>query len=122
MPQQRPTPPTKQTQGPRLDTRLFSAVTHSHPLFFFFLMIGPPPISTLFPYTTLFRSCYSQPAFRSAKNECATGTKIKRHGEETITYRRGEIRLDGEPAVARWQIVDRERKVIRPIQIGRAHV
>src|SRR5947199_10698063 len=24
--------------------------------FFFFLMIRPPPISTLFPYTTLFRS------------------------------------------------------------------
>src|SRR5438067_11555487 len=26
-------------------------------LFFFFLMIRRPPISTLFPYTTLFRSC-----------------------------------------------------------------
>src|SRR5205823_14442161 len=24
---------------------------------FFFFMIRPPPISTLFPYTTLFRSC-----------------------------------------------------------------
>src|SRR5438552_14432340 len=31
---------------------------HSHfsSLFFFFLMIRPPPRSTLFPYTTLFRS------------------------------------------------------------------
>src|SRR5687768_17934195 len=28
-------------------------------LFFFFLMIRPPPRSTLFPYTTLFRSCSS---------------------------------------------------------------
>src|SRR2546429_9449883 len=28
----------------------------SHPLFFFFLMIRRPPRSTLFPYTTLFRS------------------------------------------------------------------
>src|SRR5205814_10691779 len=27
-----------------------------HYLFFFFLMIRRPPISTLFPYTTLFRS------------------------------------------------------------------
>src|SRR5438445_12587004 len=26
--------------------------------FFFFLMIRPPPRSTLFPYTTLFRSVY----------------------------------------------------------------
>src|SRR5437588_6958685 len=28
-------------------------------LFFFFLMIRRPPRSTLFPYTTLFRSAYS---------------------------------------------------------------
>src|SRR2546426_8127498 len=28
-------------------------------LFFFFLMIRRPPRSTLFPYTTLFRSCAS---------------------------------------------------------------
>src|SRR5439155_21111731 len=27
-----------------------------YPLYFFFLMILPPPRSTLFPYTTLFRS------------------------------------------------------------------
>src|SRR5438309_8417308 len=30
--------------------------TTSAPAYFFFLMIRPPPISTLFPYTTLFRS------------------------------------------------------------------
>src|SRR2546422_4012052 len=29
---------------------------HLHMLFFFFLMIRRPPRSTLFPYTTLFRS------------------------------------------------------------------
>src|SRR5947208_10933709 len=29
-------------------------------LFFFFLMIRRPPRSTLFPYTTLFRSCSRQ--------------------------------------------------------------
>src|SRR5688572_30943082 len=29
-----------------------------HPLLFFFLMIRRPPRSTLFPYTTLFRSAY----------------------------------------------------------------
>src|SRR5690554_7685074 len=33
-----------------------SSVAHTHALFFFFLMIRPPPRSTLFPYTTLFRS------------------------------------------------------------------
>src|SRR5256885_6868778 len=30
----------------------------SNILIFFFLMIRRPPRSTLFPYTTLFRSCY----------------------------------------------------------------
>src|SRR6266496_5948937 len=35
--------------------------------FFFFLMIRRPPRSTLFPYTTLFRSGTSLPAF-SAPN------------------------------------------------------
>src|SRR6266508_4773607 len=31
-------------------------MTRSFPIFFFFLMIRRPPRSTLFPYTTLFRS------------------------------------------------------------------
>src|SRR5689334_24247448 len=38
----------------------FSLYTPSHPsLLFFFLMIRRPPRSTLFPYTTLFRSAGS---------------------------------------------------------------
>src|SRR5438552_10177607 len=31
-------------------------IVYSLPLFFFFLMLRRPPTSTLFPYTTLFRS------------------------------------------------------------------
>src|SRR5256885_3283542 len=34
--------------------------------FFFFLMIRRPPRSTLFPYTTLFRSRVSRPTLRQA--------------------------------------------------------
>src|SRR5256885_9730198 len=34
-------------------------------LFFFFLMIRRPPRSTLFPYTTLFRSVWELPAVTS---------------------------------------------------------
>src|SRR2546430_9721975 len=34
----------------------FSSSVHAACLFFFFLMIRRPPRSTLFPYTTLFRS------------------------------------------------------------------
>src|SRR2546422_1579879 len=33
-------------------------------LFFFFLMIRRPPRSTLFPYTTLFRSRGTRPSYR----------------------------------------------------------
>src|SRR5216683_7167962 len=33
-------------------------ITGSHLIFFFFLMIRRPPKSTLFPYTTLFRSIF----------------------------------------------------------------
>src|SRR5690625_7584045 len=42
----------------------FSTLLSSHssyicrPSFFFFLMTRPPPRSTLFPYTTLFRSAH----------------------------------------------------------------
>src|SRR5215813_14446362 len=36
--------------------------------FFFFLMIRRPPRSTLFPYTTLLRSCTACPIFAPADN------------------------------------------------------
>src|SRR5690349_24764584 len=50
-------------------------ILHSHPLpfvlspfsFFFFLMIRRPPRSTLFPYTTLFRSSWSPVAAPSRR-------------------------------------------------------
>src|SRR5690348_17776788 len=39
----------------------YISVIHSFFLFFFFLMIRRPPRSTLFPYTTLFRSAAPAP-------------------------------------------------------------
>src|SRR6266704_6218708 len=43
-----------------------SSLTHPNSFFFFFLMIRRPPRSTLFPYTTLFRSpstrCRARPS------------------------------------------------------------
>src|SRR5207248_10402342 len=38
-------------------------ILRSHFLLVFFLLILPPPRSTLFPYTTLFRSYYWGPGF-----------------------------------------------------------
>src|SRR2546430_6974143 len=40
--------------------------------FFFFLMIRRPPRSTLFPYTTLFRSCRRR---RGPRRGCTRGTR-----------------------------------------------
>src|SRR2546429_5369668 len=42
-------------------------------LYFFFLMIRRPPRSTLFPYTTLFRSIFAEPSAVGAL-EYAFGT------------------------------------------------
>src|SRR5256885_10608724 len=48
--------------------------------FFFFLMIRRPPRSTLFPYTTLFRSlCLVSPQL--------IGDKLARHGTATSGFR-----------------------------------
>src|SRR5215204_7075800 len=48
-------------------------------LFFFFLMIRRPPRSTLFPYTTLFRSpCAAWPRpRRSGRSPCRAGRDRK---------------------------------------------
>src|SRR2546429_7281921 len=43
-------------------------------LFFFFLMIRRPPRSTLFPYTTLFRSRSTAAAARSVSSTAGAGS------------------------------------------------
>src|SRR6266446_7750639 len=48
-------------------------------LFVFFLMIRRPPRSTLFPYTTLFRSVW--PVFRIAGWECPPSPSPTRDGQ-----------------------------------------
>src|SRR2546430_12397001 len=60
-------------------------------LFFFFLMIRRPPRSTLFPYTTLFRSVSAQPARpradrgppRRRRAECPRRARGRRSEEHT---------------------------------------
>src|SRR2546423_10167235 len=42
-------------------------------LFFFFLMIRRPPRSTLFPYTTLFRSTCAKGSYRTSRGRSAAG-------------------------------------------------
>src|ERR1039457_7558755 len=50
-------------------------------LFFFFLMIRRPPRSTLFPYTTLFRSPWTRTACRPPS--CAPAASNYRSEEHT---------------------------------------
>src|SRR5258707_12588988 len=57
---------------------LFSPSYFISLLFFFFLMIRRPPRSTLFPYTTLFRSDVARlfPDYRRRERELYQRTKI----------------------------------------------
>src|SRR2546422_8200552 len=71
-------------------------------LFFFFLMIRRPPRSTLFPYTTLFRSPVA--AFRDATYEdflasaVAIGPALAAAGEQPL----GTTIRTAVEATARW--------------------
>src|SRR6202521_6355784 len=52
--------------------------------FFFFLMIRRPPRSTLFPYTTLFRSpCPARDSFRGSTSALSTTADSFRSEEHT---------------------------------------
>src|SRR5260370_12045908 len=56
-------------------------------LCFFFLMIRRPPRSTLFPYTTLFRS----PAWRCSRRAPAPGARLRRaRARSSTSHRRSE--------------------------------
>src|SRR6266487_5998238 len=56
--------------------------TRAFVIFLFFLMIRRPPRSTLFPYTTLFRSADWAHFFRSSK-PVSTGMSRRRSEEHT---------------------------------------
>src|SRR6266705_5347114 len=72
---------------------MYVCVFFSFCVFFFFLMIRRPPRSTLFPYTTLFRSARSRgPCRRPAAHRPARGHRSDRKStrlnssHRTISY------------------------------------
>src|SRR2546428_13142545 len=75
-------------------------------LFFFFLMIRRPPRSTLFPYTTLFRSRHAAKTERrvqahGVERKMARVSKVGRHPghaevDETHVAERADDRLRGD--------------------------
>src|SRR6267142_5921752 len=70
--------------------------------FFFFLMIRRPPRSTLFPYTTLFRT----PARQSPQAVVALRPLCHRRGGARAGRRRGDRRLARPPALGAPGAVD----------------
>src|SRR5947199_7823419 len=70
-------------------------------LFFFFLMIRPPPRSTLFPYTTLFRSPAIRPSSRKKESalsmdppaSCSPANGSEEHTSELQSLRHLVCRL-----------------------------
>src|SRR2546430_16263698 len=54
---------------------------------FFFLMIRRPPRSTLFPYTTLFRSCPSAGRDRAAPAPATAGRRSQRRRQDRKSTR-----------------------------------
>src|SRR2546425_13269111 len=62
----------------------FFLSSYSHFLLFFFLMIRRPPRSTLFPYTTLFRSpCCSRARSKGSGSWCPWHRSVRRSEEHT---------------------------------------
>src|ERR1022692_3068550 len=78
-------------------------------LFFFFLMIRRPPRSTLFPYTTLFRSSASPPPACTC-GTCTCGTCMCRDRKST--------RLNSSHLVISYAVFCLKKKKIRSQPFG----
>src|SRR5262249_60608368 len=74
---------------PLSSVRLLSTIHHHSPLCFF-LTIRPPPRSTLFPYTTLFRSQLGEAGrtLRTADAQRPDGLlpRMRRNGREALEH------------------------------------
>src|SRR2546429_2934272 len=77
----------------------FIIVLTTHIFFFFFLMIRRPPRSTLFPYTTLFRSLLGALRHRAARPARVRARRVVREGLLPQAAERGRRRR--RPAVER---------------------
>src|SRR5439155_13002612 len=69
--------------------------------YFFFLIIRRPPRSTLFPYTTLFRSDFGEPELLVARNRAAPPVRAPGPIRRARAAQNGEARPDRPGACAR---------------------
>src|SRR3712207_8538215 len=81
-------------------------------MFFFFLMIRRPPRSTLFPYTTLFRSkvSLSNPTTKKVTVEAGTPLEDKITGTKYAIAKTVEVPAgkDGAPGFGEAEVTDRK--------------
>src|SRR3989454_8479576 len=102
-----------------------SALCHFRPLFFFFLMIRRPPRSTLFPYTTLFRSELRQ---RDARLRLVLALLVLVADLALVALVRREEQHLRDPFVRvdarrqRRRVGDLERHVTFPLRLERGDV
>src|SRR6266571_8409225 len=85
--------------------------------FFFFLMIRRPPRSTLFPYTTLFRSgagAWTAPTGRCARSSRA-GARSEEHTSELQSHVNLVCRLLLEKKKKKYQVINTTNKKKRCI-------
>src|SRR5439155_26354120 len=92
-------------------TRLLFSV-HIVSIIFFFLLIRPPPISTLFPYTTLFRS-------RSRTGRCR---RARRRRSRTARRSRAARRASRGRGCARRGPSARRRADRKSTRLNSSHV
>src|SRR3989304_8615456 len=81
--------------------------------FFFFLMIRRPPRSTLFPYTTLFRSIYCHPEYQKILSNIIPNVKAR--SEEHTSELQSRLHL-----VCRL-LLEKKKKTTQEDQSARRH-
>src|SRR3989442_7425101 len=105
-----------------------NSAPHLFPFVFFFLMIRRPPRSTLFPYTTLFRSLH-QGGRRTDAHACVSGKRRERGGQPACrhlerTLHRSEehtSELQSRPHLACRLLLEKKKngRRARVLQVGR---
>src|SRR5579875_4019704 len=86
----------------------FLTVSDCFLFFFFFLMIRRPPRSTLFPYTTLFRSrpeCWRKPGACGGRCRQSGGSRSEEHTSELQSHSDLVCRL----------LLEKKKKIYKPL-------
>src|SRR5438132_9065035 len=91
--------------------------------YFFFLMIRPPPRSTLFPYTTLFRSELHRRALpRPAALLLRSAAKAARLAADPYDIDRKSTRLNSSHTVISYAVFCLKKKKLQNIRLRKQSI